>query len=321
VKDAAGKAGNAAKVAGVKTKLRTEMLMLDREINSRKLKFGVEMYDHVHPMTETADFYASDDTLTNNLRPPLITANREIKALLCKRGKLQEEYNTAKVTRAAAFPTKATTIEGKAKNAAKSASLAGAEAKIWTELNLADQNIMRIKHEFGLELFPIFSNLEDSQGWLPTDRDIRAIYDQARRDIDGMNKKKEKKNRDLAVLCETGYVSPEAPGGNGNPQMTSSRPDVFTGGQNKVDSLGVSGTYARPVAVGGQQESSMFSGAQSFVNQKVTQHVVSQAVSQSVSNAFGGSATTTSYTESSTNNKQTGNAPKLSNNDMMLFQY
>ena len=43
VKIAATKAGDATKLAAHKTRLRTEMIMIDRDINGRKQTFGIMM--------------------------------------------------------------------------------------------------------------------------------------------------------------------------------------------------------------------------------------------------------------------------------------
>lgn len=63
----AKKAGDVTKLAAHKTKLRTDMLMIDRDIQNRKKAFGVAMYDHVSPLSQSQDFYAATDDLTNIL--------------------------------------------------------------------------------------------------------------------------------------------------------------------------------------------------------------------------------------------------------------
>ena len=84
VQASAKAAGEATKVAAHKTKLRTDMLMIDRDIRNRKKEFGVAMYDHVSPLSQSQDFYAASDELTNILRPHLISAQKEIQALAAK---------------------------------------------------------------------------------------------------------------------------------------------------------------------------------------------------------------------------------------------
>ena len=123
IKAQAVKAGDATKLAAHKTKLRTDMMMIDREIQNRKKLFGVQMYDHVSPLSQSADFYAANDDLTQIIRPPLINAQKEIQALAAKRVKLKESLAAAEAKRAGAFPTKAETVGGKLANFGKAGVL------------------------------------------------------------------------------------------------------------------------------------------------------------------------------------------------------
>jgi hypothetical protein len=175
------------------------MLLLDREISSRQQAFGVELYDYVSPMTKSPDFYASDDTLTVTLQPSLITAQREISALEIKKGKLQEQINQAAVKRAGAFK-KATNWQETLANAAKSTALAGNEAKLSTEMALLKGEITYHKQQFGISFYQTLEELEDTKNWLPTDREIRSIYDNCRKDIEASKKRKGAKEIDLKTL-------------------------------------------------------------------------------------------------------------------------
>ena len=201
VKVAATKAGDATKLAAHKTRLRTEMIMIDRDINGRKQTFGIMMYDHLSPLSQSADFYAANDELTNMIRPHLIEAQREIQALAAKRVKLKEQQAAAEVTRAAAFPTKAETAMDKLKNAGKSTYLAGGETKIKAEIVIVDTQIKNHKQKFGLGLFEAMVEAEDKRNYLPSDRTVRTIYDQCRQDISGMLQNKETKQKELDMLC------------------------------------------------------------------------------------------------------------------------
>jgi len=199
-KSAAEKAGEVTKLAGTKAKLNTEILMTDRQINQRKYKFGLDMYEYVSPLTASTDFYASNDKLTNTIRPPLITAQKEVAALLGKQASLKEQINMAEIQRQSAFNTPAQTLGGKMKNAGKSASMAGTEAKLHTELAVCNTKITHIQQEFGVELYAKFEHLEDSEGWLPTNREIRSLYDATRSDIDKYQRQKLEKQKELEVL-------------------------------------------------------------------------------------------------------------------------
>jgi hypothetical protein len=205
VKGAASKAGNASKIAAKKTKLRADMVLIDREMRNRKMQFGMTMYDYVSPLSEQADFYAASDPLTEILRPALILAQKEIKNLANRRVKLKEAQAAAGVTRAAAFPTKAETWGESFKNAGRSSVMHGSETKLKTELAILDRKINSIKQTFGLNLFDVFVEAEDTKGFLPTDRQVRSIYDVTRGDIQTLEVKKDNKMRELEALGGTPF--------------------------------------------------------------------------------------------------------------------
>lgn len=200
MKKAAAKAGSAAMVAGHKTRLHGEILLVDRDMKGRKQQFGIDLYNHVGPMANSPDFFAADDPLTESLRPPLLAAQREIAALVIRRTKVKEDIKQAEVKRAAAFPDKAITFADRAKNAAKSAALTGNETKLSTDLSVVENKIRHFKQVFGEEIYEIFVKLEDEKGWLPTDRTIRAMYDQARQDMEKLAKKRADKIQELESL-------------------------------------------------------------------------------------------------------------------------
>jgi hypothetical protein len=200
VRGGAKAAGDATKVAAHKTKLRTDMMMIDRDIQNRKKAFGVIMYDHVSPLSQTQDFYAATDDLTTILRPPVINAQKEIQALAAKRVKLKEMLASAVAKRAGAFPTKAETFGQKAMNFGKVSVMYSGETKIKTELAVVDRQIKGHKQNFGLELFETLKDAEDTRGYLPTDRQVRNIYDTCRGDIQRSETKKNHKAEELASL-------------------------------------------------------------------------------------------------------------------------
>eukprot|EP00521_Asterionellopsis_glacialis_P009594 CAMPEP_0195284656 /NCGR_PEP_ID=MMETSP0707-20130614/2783_1 /TAXON_ID=33640 /ORGANISM="Asterionellopsis glacialis, Strain CCMP134" /LENGTH=408 /DNA_ID=CAMNT_0040344035 /DNA_START=70 /DNA_END=1296 /DNA_ORIENTATION=+ len=197
---AAEKAGEATKVAGQKAKLNAEILMVDRQINQRKHKFGIDLYAYLSPLTASTDFYASNDKLTNVIRPPLITTQKEVAALVGKQRLIKEHINMAEIQRQSAFHTPAQTWGGKMKNAGKSASMAGNEAKLHTELAVCNTKMTHIQQEFGVDMYQQFEHLEDSEGWLPTNREIRSLYDTTRQDIDTIQRSKLEKQRELEAL-------------------------------------------------------------------------------------------------------------------------
>jgi len=212
---AATQAGEVTHTAATKTKLHADILLIDRDINARKEKFGVDMYAHLEQITSTQEFYVADDRLINVIRPTLIKAQREVAAYERKRDTLKGKVNLAEANRVGtASILYAQTIGEKLMNAARYAAAGAKEATSKTELAMIERQILGFKEEFGLELYPVFESMEDNEGWLPTDRKVRALYDQCREDIAHMVKVKEEKKeqiKQLDGLEGTGLTPPTVP--------------------------------------------------------------------------------------------------------------
>ena len=245
IKDKACDLGNAAGTASLRTKLRAERMLIDREMNQRRAAFGVACYDHVAPLTRSQDFYAANDLLTETIRPHMIVAQREIAALDLKRRSLKEEMNQADVQRKAAFARAATNWQDKLKNAGKSTAMAGNEAKLKTEMAMANSQVIHYKQEFGQSVYAEFEKLEDTKGWLPTSREIRTLYDACRKDIEEMKKRKDEKSRELAQLGDYSTGSNEQK----TPQVSvykTDRNDMQTSGtQLSTDPYAYPGTTSQ----------------------------------------------------------------------------
>ena len=198
IKSATAQLGSAAAETGYKAKVQAEVLLIDRKITARQHTFGTQLYDHVAPLSKHPDFYASDDVLTATIRPPLINAQKEISVLLIKQTKLKEKMKQAEVTRAATV-TPATNWQDTLVNVGKSTVLAGSEAKNSTEMALIEGEIVHHKQQFGVDVFGLFVDLEDTKGWLPTNRDIRTIYDNCRQDVEKLKKQKVDKEKELGM--------------------------------------------------------------------------------------------------------------------------
>lgn len=198
---AATQAGEATQVVATKAKLHADILLIDKDIHARKEKFGVEMYAHLESITSTQEFYVADDRLINIIRPTLIKAQREVAAYERKRDAMKGKVNMAEASRSgSASIFGASTIGEKFMNAAKYAAAGAKEAASKTELAMLERQILGFKEEFGVELYPIFESMEDNEGWLPTDRKVRSLYDSAREDIAQMLKTQEEKREQIKAL-------------------------------------------------------------------------------------------------------------------------
>ena len=157
----------------------------------------------------------ADDKLINILRPTLIKAQREVAAYEKKRDAMRGRVNLAEANRAGTGSIlTAETMGQKLFNAASFLSAGAKEAACKTELAMIERQIRGFKEEFGVELYPVFQSMEDNEGWLPTDRKVRSLYDQAREDIAQMEKSKEEKReqiRQLEGLEGSGLTPPAVP--------------------------------------------------------------------------------------------------------------
>jgi len=190
------KAADQAKIA----KIKADMLLIDRSIDGRKRAFGVAMYDYLSPLSQSPDFYAANDKLTEIVRPILILAQKEIQALAAKRVKQKEALAQAEAQRHAAFPTKAETYGQKLVNFGKAGYLHSGETKIKTEISVTERLIKGHKEDFGVTLYEAFAAAEDNSGFLPTDRQIRNVYDTCRQDLTVLEQKKKAKEDEIVEL-------------------------------------------------------------------------------------------------------------------------
>jgi len=262
VKATAKLAGDAALATGHKAKLQAEILLSDRDEKARKQRFGIELYDYVCPLAKNPDFFAADDKMTDTIRGPVLKAQREIAALEIKRGKLKEKLAQAEITRKAAFPTPASNFGEKVFNTGKAVTFAGNETKIATEIAMLETQINAHKQDFGLELFDVFVHLEDEEGWLPTVRDIRSMYDQARRDVEKIRSQKQVKQKQLEEMGGPSLSSSSTPTAAAGQQQQQTRgrsqSPTRSGGGGVVGGFGLSSVPAP------QQQSSM--GTTSYIS-------------------------------------------------------
>lgn len=200
VKKAASVAGRKASIAGQKAKIRTEMMMLDNKVKKRKQQFGVELYDFLVPFAEKdPSFIIESDTLTH-IQGLFVTAFKDNKALLQKKAAKSHDLNRVAEKRAVAFPTPAENIQEKIVNVGKSARMTGEETGIKNQIGVLEQDMRRNKKNFGIQAYVLLVQLEDNSKWLPSDRDVRFFYDQARREVGQIEQEKKQKEADLGVL-------------------------------------------------------------------------------------------------------------------------
>jgi len=79
---------------------------------------------------------------------------------------------------------------------------AGAKQMLKTDVFFLDREINTRKQSFGIEIYDLMAELEQSEGMSDQDKEakIRAAFDNARKDIAVIEAKKECKKEEIAVL-------------------------------------------------------------------------------------------------------------------------
>lgn len=190
------------------------------------------------PLSKTPDFYAANDRMTETLRGPLLTAQREVAALDIRRRKILEKVCSTETEEKTAYIA-ATNWQETLQNTAKKAGFVSHHAKLKTELGMVEVQIKDFKQVFGMELFQVLVDLEDMQGWLPTVRDIRSIYDQCRRDVEKIHVRRKEKEVELSKLGGVPMV---------NTSETSKRDNNNINGAGDVDDDPQKPSYFKQVA-------------------------------------------------------------------------
>ena len=200
VKSVAKSAGKRASIVGQKGKIRAELLLMDQKIKSRKHKFGVDLYDFLVPQAENVPTFIIESETLTNIQGLFVTAFKDNKALLQKKAKKQNDLTVVAEQRSVAFPIPAVSIGEKMVNAGKAASFTGKETAIKTKMSMLEREMKANKHNFGIQAYALLVNLEDNSNWLPSHRDVRFFYDQARREVMQMEQDRKQKEADLCVL-------------------------------------------------------------------------------------------------------------------------
>lgn len=163
---------NKATSAGIKAKLKTEMMICERNVNQRKKTFGIEMYNALSEMTCKQDFYATNDKTIVTIRPILLACDREIRSLDTKAMKGRSQLNLVQEERAQNTGT-ATTWKKKARNVIDGSAMVASETKVKAELSMINMKANAIKEDFGLKLYPVLQELfEGSFRPIPVESEV-----------------------------------------------------------------------------------------------------------------------------------------------------
>ena len=201
VKKQSQMAGKRASHVAQQTKIRAEMMMIDQRMTKRKQRFGVELYDTlVLPADQDPTFIIESETL-ENIRGHFVTIFKDNKALLQKRATQQQLLVEVEERKEFAYPkVPCDTFGGQMKNAGKAANFLAEETMCKSKIAAIEKDMKNNKKKFGLEVYRLLAHLEDHQKWLSPDRDVRFLYDSARRDVSKMLAEKQQKELDLNAV-------------------------------------------------------------------------------------------------------------------------
>jgi len=182
-------AGRFVASAGQKTKLKTEIALLDQNMKGRKQTFGVDVYDL---MEQKKTFGGKSET-----EPKVVevfeSGEKDIAMIVEKKDAKQAEIDGL----GAQEGLPAETMGEKAKKAGNQARDAAVKTKIQAEMALLDREIKTRKQVFGVELFDAVMQLS---GFEPTDTEVKAILDSAKQDVGEQQAKKDVKLEEINVL-------------------------------------------------------------------------------------------------------------------------
>lgn len=117
---------------------------------------------------------------------------------------------------------------------------------------IVDNKIKSHKQSFGLVLFLDFVKAEDERGWLPSDRQVRSIYDTCRGDIQRMESTKKQKAEDIRKLG--GTVEDTT-----TPSVVENSAGAGFGSNANPNDLSMQSSYTAPTA-GGYSDTTASSG-------------------------------------------------------------
>ena len=203
IKTGGQKAGKRASIAAQQTKIRAEMMRIDQKITRRRQKFGVELYDSLILHAEQDETFIIESDTLENVRGNFVTAFKDNKALLQKKARQQQELVEVDEKRAVVHPkVPCETFGGQMKHAGMAANFVRQEAACRNRIAVLEADVKSNKKKFGEETYLLLVHLEDNQKWLSPDRDVRFLYDAARRDIAKMMTEKQQKEAEWGALAE-----------------------------------------------------------------------------------------------------------------------
>lgn len=220
-----------AKGAAIRTKLKAEIVLLEREMAVRKRAFGIVLYDLMIAAEKSGSAQTNYHSKDSVMVPCFDAAKADIGEIQQRKDVKQTELDMLEMESANAKHKPMDTAAQKAKAAGKWISYAGTETKLSANLALIDREIKARKEVFGLDIFEFATTqlaLEDqkmSNGGLKNamastkkiadsviskvagtasqtsvgETEIRACIEDAKVDIDRIQASKDKKMKEMVI--------------------------------------------------------------------------------------------------------------------------
>ena len=150
------------KNTGVKAKLKGEIKFLEIELNNRKKKFGIDLYNM---LTNDKAKMLGISSGTLKVQEPLRVAfnftKQDISSIEANKDIKQKDLDVLEVKGASSMPNN--TANDKMKIAGRAVSNASKEAKLKGEMILLDREIKILKEKFGLDVFDKLQTSEETK--------------------------------------------------------------------------------------------------------------------------------------------------------------
>jgi hypothetical protein len=192
------------------TQLKGEMALIDRETNSRKRSFGVELYDLLGGERSVGMF----QSLQMTVKEPYEIARADIQRLHAQKLEHQEELDKRSTLLERSRP--AVTAGEKASKVGQWISNTGHEGKLHAQIALLDRQIRQRKEQFGMDVYamlaPTAEETKKSSNPLKTqlsklskkEQEIEQCIERVKKDVASMEKRKQVKEREMQERQERG---------------------------------------------------------------------------------------------------------------------
>lgn len=206
-----------AKKTAQKTKLRGKIVLLDRDINTKKKGFGVELYDMMtndkNKLLGVAAGTLFKGQQTELIKEPFEMARDDIAGIQARKDVKQKDLDVMEVHDASSLPD--STLNQKMAKAGRAISNAGTTKKLQAQTALLDREMKNRKEQFGVEVFDLFlaSDQKEKKGQRDSvtinpsnmtqqEKEIQACIDNAKGDVAEIEGRIKSKQTEMNMLDE-----------------------------------------------------------------------------------------------------------------------